>query len=55
MVALDEVVKWLDGELKTSSIEDYPGAMNGLQLANISLRASLNDACDSSIRWLCRA
>ena len=34
MVSLDELVAFLDEELKTSSISDYPGAMNGLQLAN---------------------
>ncbi len=49
MVALDEVVKWLDGELKTSSIEDYPGAMNGLQLANTGEISRIIAAVDASL------
>lgn len=34
MTDLSEVVSFLDRELRTSSISDYPGAVNGLQLAN---------------------
>lgn len=34
MTDLAEVVAFLDRELKTSSIPDYPGAVNGLQLAS---------------------
>lgn len=34
MVNLAELVNFLDDELKTSTIADYPCAMNGLQLAN---------------------
>jgi dinuclear metal center YbgI/SA1388 family protein len=49
MVALDEVVKWLDGELGTSSIGDYPGAMNGLQLANTGEIGRIVAAVDASL------
>jgi dinuclear metal center YbgI/SA1388 family protein len=34
MAALAEIVAFLDAELRTSEILDYPAAMNGLQLAN---------------------
>src|SRR5437773_8438369 len=34
MAALSEIVAFLDAELRTSEIKDYPAAMNGLQLAN---------------------
>ena len=34
MVSLEKLVKFLDAELKTAMIPDYPGALNGLQLAN---------------------
>jgi dinuclear metal center YbgI/SA1388 family protein len=32
MVSLEEVVSFLDAELRTAEIADYPGALNGLQL-----------------------
>jgi dinuclear metal center YbgI/SA1388 family protein len=31
---LEDVVRWLDAELRTAEITDYPGALNGLQFAN---------------------
>lgn len=34
MADLGEIVAFLDEELNVSAIPDYPGAMNGLQLAN---------------------
>src|SRR5258708_39940750 len=34
MAALADIVAFLDAELRTSEIPDYPAAMNGLQLAN---------------------
>ena len=34
MADLNELVEFLDRELRVSEIADYPGAMNGLQLAN---------------------
>jgi dinuclear metal center YbgI/SA1388 family protein len=33
-VALGDIVAMLDGELRTAEIPDYPGAVNGLQVAN---------------------
>jgi dinuclear metal center YbgI/SA1388 family protein len=34
MAPLAEIVAFLDAELRTTEIRDYPAAMNGLQLAN---------------------
>lgn len=50
MVSLDEVVTYLDRELKTASIPDYPGAMNGLQLANGGQIGRIVAAVDASLR-----
>lgn len=50
MVLLDELVTYLDGELKTASIPDYPGAMNGLQLANTGQICRIVAAVDASLR-----
>ncbi len=36
MAELDEVVSFMDRELRVAEIPDYPGAINGLQLANRS-------------------
>lgn len=49
MVLLDQLVAYLDGELKTSSIPDYPGAMNGLQLANSGKVTRIVAAVDASL------
>ncbi|MBC7979172.1 MAG: Nif3-like dinuclear metal center hexameric protein [Armatimonadetes bacterium] len=49
MVSLDELVAYLDRELKTSSIPDYPGAMNGLQLANSGQIGRIVAAVDASL------
>lgn len=49
MVLLDDVVAFLDRELKTSSISDYPGAMNGLQLANAGRIGRVVAAVDASL------
>lgn len=49
MISLDEVVKYLDQELKTTSIADYPGAMNGLQLANEGEITRVVAAVDASL------
>jgi len=49
MVSLDELVAFLDEELKTSSISDYPGAMNGLQLANGGQVERIVAAVDASL------
>lgn len=50
MVSLDDVVSFLDLELKTASIADYPGAMNGLQLANGGQIGRIVAAVDASLR-----
>ncbi len=49
MVSLDELVTYLDRELKTVSIPDYPGAMNGLQLANGGQVGRIVAAVDASL------
>lgn len=49
MASLDELVTYLDQELKTGSIPDYPGAMNGLQLANAGQIGRVVAAVDASL------
>lgn len=49
MVSLDELVTYLDRELKTASIPDYPGAVNGLQLANSGQVGRIVAAVDASL------
>ena len=49
MALLDELVTYLDQELKTGSIPDYPGAMNGLQLANAGQIGRVVAAVDASL------
>ena len=49
MVSLDELVAFLDRELKTASIPDYSGAMNGLQLANGGQVGRIVAAVDASL------
>lgn len=49
MAELAEIIGFLDRELKTSSIVDYPGAMNGLQLANQGQVSRIVAAVDASL------
>lgn len=49
MASLDEVVTFLDQELKTAEIGDYSGAMNGLQLANGGAVPRIVAAVDASL------
>ncbi len=49
MVSLDEMVVYLDRELKTAAIADYPGAWNGLQLANAGEIGRIVAAVDASL------
>ncbi|QTN32433.1 Nif3-like dinuclear metal center hexameric protein [Akkermansiaceae bacterium] len=49
MANLDEIVAHLDAELRVSEIKDYPGAMNGLQLANDGEVARIFSAVDASL------
>lgn len=52
-VALAEIVTALEQELRVAEVPDYPGALNGLQLANRSGRvtrvAAAVDACEAVI------
>jgi len=49
MIDLCEVVEFLDRELKISSIQDYPGAMNGLQLSCVRPIGRVIAAVDASL------
>lgn len=49
MVALKEVVSFIDSELRTSEIADYPGALNGLQLTNGGEITRIVAAVDASL------
>jgi len=49
MIELDELVNFLDQELRTKEISDYPGAMNGLQLANSGKISRIIGAVDASL------
>ena len=49
MAELAEIVAFLDRELKISAIPDYPGAMNGLQLANDGRIERIVAAVDASL------
>jgi len=48
MARLTEVVDFLDAELRTAEINDYPSALNGLQLANQGSVAHVAAAVDFS-------
>ncbi len=49
MANLKEIVEYLDSELKTSEIKDYPGAMNGLQMENDGNVTQIISAVDASL------
>jgi dinuclear metal center YbgI/SA1388 family protein len=49
MAQLAEIISWLDAELRTSEIPDYPGAINGLQLQNNSTVTHVAAAVDASL------
>jgi len=49
MADLREIVTFLDCELKTSEIRDYPGALNGLQLENDGTVNRVISAVDASL------
>lgn len=51
-VALTEVVRWLDRYLAIDEIEDYPGALNGLQVEGpgpVAKVGAATDACQATI------
>ena len=49
MASLEKIVTFLDEELKTAQIPDYPGAMNGLQLENGGEVTKVVAAVDASL------
>ncbi|MFD2255290.1 Nif3-like dinuclear metal center hexameric protein [Luteolibacter algae] len=49
MAILSEIVGFLDAELRTSEIQDYPGALNGLQLQNSGRITKVISAVDASL------
>jgi len=53
--ALDDIVAALDAELRTSSIPDYPGALNGLQIANDGHVTRVAVAVDASMATIAEA
>lgn len=55
MAVLDEVVAFLDQELNTAGIPDYPGAMNGLQLQNAGDVPRVIAAVDASLPVIAKA
>ena len=46
---LDKIVEYLDAELRIKEISDYPGAMNGLQMANDGQVTKVAAAVDASL------
>jgi dinuclear metal center YbgI/SA1388 family protein len=55
MIALDDLVSFLDRELKTAEIPDYPSAVNGLQLANQGQVGRIVAAVDASLPVIAEA
>lgn len=49
MANLHEIVSFLDSELRTAEVKDYPGAMNGLQLENDGNVSRIVSAVDASL------
>ena len=49
MADLEEIVAYLDAELRVCEIKDYPGAVNGLQLANSGVVSRIVSAVDASL------
>ncbi|MDA7917261.1 Nif3-like dinuclear metal center hexameric protein [Akkermansiaceae bacterium] len=49
MANLDEIVEFLEGELRTSEVPDYEGAYNGLQLQNEGRVTKVAAAVDASL------
>ena len=49
MATLDELVAFMDRELNLAAIPDYPGAVNGLQLANGGEVGRIVTAVDASL------
>ena len=52
MPALDEMVRFADELLRLSEIEDYPNALNGLQIENSGTVTKIGAAVDASRRTM---
>lgn len=50
MAALDQVVAYLDAELRTTEVPDFDGALNGLQLGNAGNVTHVASAVDFSLQ-----
>ena len=58
VMKLTEIVAFLDRELRTAEVKDYPNAHNGLQLENpgeVTRVACAVDACEAVIEAACEA
>ena len=49
MAELDEIVAYVDGELRLAEIPDYPGALNGLQMEGGAEVRRVAAAVDASL------
>lgn len=49
MAKLNDIVSYLDKELRIAEVSDYPGALNGLQLANNGEVTKVAAAVDASL------
>ena len=49
MIKLEDIVRYLDEELRIAEIDDYSGALNGLQLSNDGSVAKIGAAVDASL------
>ncbi len=49
MAKLNDIVEYLDKELRIKDVSDYPGALNGLQLANSGEVTKVAAAVDASL------
>jgi dinuclear metal center YbgI/SA1388 family protein len=52
MPALQEIVRYADEELRLAEIEDYPNALNGLQIENSGEVTKIGAAVDASTRTM---
>jgi dinuclear metal center YbgI/SA1388 family protein len=55
MASLGEIIDFLDRELRTAEVRDYPGAMNGLQLGNSGKVGKVFSAVDASLAVISEA
>lgn len=55
MANLREIIEYLDEELRTSKVQDYSGAMNGLQIENMGEVGKVFSAVDASLAVISQA